>query len=82
MYQLTFSKAVIMNTHVLYSTGKQQEKKFIQTSPKQALVFTCLHYKSFENTVGKGGIARNEHFLLFPQCFLAIWRIFCHFHQI
>ena len=29
----------------------------------------CQH-KSFENTVGKGEIARNEQFLLFPQCFL------------
>ena len=37
--------------------------------PKHALVFTCLQYKSFENTVGKGEIARNEQFLLFPQCF-------------
>ena len=26
-------------------------------------------YKSFENTVGKGEIARYEQFLLFPQCF-------------
>ena len=26
----------------------------------------CLQYKSFENTVGKGEIARNEQFLLFP----------------
>ena len=35
--------------------------------PKQALVFTCLKYKSFvENTVGKGEIAGNEQFLLFP----------------
>ena len=25
---------------------------------------------TFENTVGKGEIARNEQFLLFPQCFL------------
>ena len=41
----------------------------ILTSPKQALVFTCLQYKSFENTVGTGGIARNEQFLLFPLCF-------------
>ena len=40
-----------------------------QNFPKQALVFMCLKYKSFENTVGKGEIARNEQFLLFPQCF-------------
>ena len=26
----------------------------------------------FENIVGKGEIARNEQFLLFPQCFLPI----------
>ena len=30
----------------------------------------CLQYKSFENTVGKGEIAHNEQFLLFPLCFL------------
>ena len=40
--------------------------------PKQALVFTCLQKKSVENTVRKEEIARNEQFLLFPQCFLPI----------
>ena len=25
--------------------------------------------KRVENTLGKGGIARDEQFLLFPQCF-------------
>ena len=49
------------------------------TLPKQALVFTCLQYKSFKNTVGKGEISHNEQFLLFPQCFLVVLRIFCHF---
>ena len=34
---------------------------------------------SLENTRGKGEIARNEQFLLFPQCFLPIWRTFCPF---
>ena len=37
--------------------------------PKQALVFKCLQYKYFENTMGKGEIARNEQFLLFPTVF-------------
>ena len=50
--------------------------------PKQALVFTCLQYTTFENTAGKGEIAQNEQFLLFPQCFLSVWRNSCHFHQI
>ena len=42
----------------------------------------CLQYKSFETTAEKGEIARNEQFLLFPQCFLLIWGTFCHCHQI
>ena len=33
-----------------------------QTSP-------CLQYKSYENTMGKGEIAHNEQFFLFPQFF-------------
>ena len=45
-------------------------------------VFTYLQNKSFENTVEKGEIARGEQFLLFPQCFLPVWRTFCHFHHI
>ena len=39
-------------------------------------VFTCLQYKSLENTVGKGEIAHNEQFLLSPQCSLPVWRTF------
>ena len=34
---------------------------------------------TFENTGGKGEIARNEQFLLFPQCFLPVWRTFLPF---
>ena len=49
--------------------------------PKQALVFAmCLQYKYFENTEGKGEIACNEQFLLFPQCFLPVWRTSYHFY--
>ena len=54
----------------------------VQPFLKQALVFTCLQYKSFENTVGKEEIACNEQFLLFPQCFVPVWRTFRHLHQI
>ena len=50
--------------------------------PKKALIFTCLRYKPFENTVGKGEIARNEQFLLFPQYFPTIWEAFCYFCHI
>ena len=40
-----------------------------------------LQYKSFENSAGKGEIAHNEQFLLFPQCFLPVPRTFSHCHQ-
>ena len=43
---------------------------------------TPLGNKPFENIVGKGEIARNDQFLLFPQCFLPAWITFCHFRQI
>ena len=39
-------------------------------------LLTPLGNKPFENTVGKGEIACNEQFLLFPQCFLPISFIF------
>ena len=42
----------------------------------------CLQYKSFENTVGKGEIALNVQFPLFPQCFTAYRSTFPHFNQI
>ena len=43
---------------------------------------TSLQYKSFENTVEKGEIARKEQFLLFPQCFLPFWISSRHLHKI
>ena len=39
---------------------------FKQTVPQ------CLQYKSFENTVRKGAIARNEQFVLFHSVFYAL----------
>ena len=35
----------------------------------------CLQSKFFENTEGKGEIARKEQFLLFLQCFLPNCRL-------
>ena len=60
-------------------SGKKNAKPFQnETLVTLSLVFTCLQYKSFENTEGKGEIARNEQFFLFPQRFL----LFCRtFHQ-
>ena len=37
--------------------------------PNKSCFFTCLLYKSFENTLGKGDIARNEQCLILPPVF-------------
>ena len=52
----------------------------VLTLSQTSLVFTCLQYKSFQNTVSKGEIARNEQFLLFPPSFLPIWGAFCRIY--
>ena len=52
---------------------------FNQPFPKRALVFTCLQYKYFENTAGKGENACIEQFLLFPQCFSTRLKTFLPF---
>ena len=49
------------------------------TLSQTSLGFTFLQYKSFENAVGKGEIARNEQFLLFPLCFLPLLENFLLF---
>ena len=50
--------------------------------PKQDLIFKCLIFKSFENTMEKGEIACNEQLVLFSQCFLPFWITFCYSNQI
>ena len=48
------------------SSHLQKQKLYIWNGqrltgfPKQVLVFTCLQYKSFEITVGKGEIAQRS----------------------
>ena len=67
-----------------YRKKYQQQKKILTkvSFPKQALVFTGLQYKSFENNVGKGEIAHNKQFLLFPPCFRPTWRLSAIFIKI
>ena len=42
-------------------------------------LFDAPEKQAFVNTVGKGEIACNEQFILFPQCFLPVWITFCQF---
>ena len=42
------------------------------SSAKDRSFLLTLSEKSFENIVGKGENAVNQHFLLFPQCFYPV----------
>ena len=44
--------------------------KYPFNSTTQSRLLTTLKMKAFENIVGKGENAGNQHFPLFPQCFL------------
>ena len=46
--------------------------EWVNPFPNKSWFFTSLQYKSFENFVGKGEIAHNEQFYLFPQCCLPV----------
>ena len=49
------------------------------------LILTHQQWTAFENIEGKGEIARNEQFLLFPRCFLLnqiLVSLFVHFFDI
>ena len=48
---------------------------FVYPFPKQAVVFMCLQYKSFENTAGKGEIAPYEQFSFSHSVFYPFGKI-------
>ena len=73
--QLTVSDERGMNPVTIYLINPLT---LSQTSPG----FYLSADKSLENTVEKGEIARDKQFLLFPQCFLHIFRTSCHLHEI
>ena len=53
-------------------------KLFLNPFPNKS-TSTWLPYKSFENTVGKEEIARNEQFLPFPTVFSTLFENFLPF---
>ena len=85
--KLTTTRSRVQHTHqwatragLLQRTGKLLYPAKLNLFPHND-TFWPLGNKPFENTVGKGEIARNEQFLLFPQCFLPLWITFFHFRQ-
>ena len=47
---------------------------FLKLFTTQSRLLTILRKRAFENIVGKGENAGDQHFLLFPQCFLPYHR--------
>ena len=55
-------------------------KRFNPFPNKPLFLRVCS--QSLLKTLWEEEIAQNKQFLLFPQCFLSIWKTFCHFHQL
>ena len=75
----------------MHVTGRQQMAQWLITNkphltnmnfPKKPWFLRVCSRGSFENSVGKGEIARYEQFLLFPQYFLPFKRTFSYFYSI
>ena len=77
---LPFSSYRLMARYIYVGVYEYLWSKGLTHSTQRHLL-TPLGNRPFENTVGKGEIACNKQFLLFPQCFLSVWRAICHFHQ-
>ena len=58
-----FSKCLLHKVEI-------RDNKIKSNSLPQIPTFNTLTKKALENIVGKGENASNQHFLLFPQCFL------------
>ena len=52
-------------------TSLLADEYFYEVFTTQSRLFTTLKKKPFENFEGNGENAGNQHFLLFPQCFLS-----------
>ena len=65
-FTLRYELAVIKLTQI----AKLCETRINQPITTQFRFSTTLKKKPFENTVRNGESAGNQHFLLFPQCFL------------
>ena len=67
-------------------TNEKKKRKYLTVSFTLSETSSCFYMsavqRSFENAVGKGEIARNEQFLLFPQCFLPRCRFYHHLREI
>ena len=72
-----------LRPRIMAAMKKQSIENIVGLTHTQTVTpFDALGNKPFENTVGKGEIARDEQFLLFPQCFLPVRITFFHFRQI
>ena len=75
---MLFVNALNVDRSTILSSGKEccwslyprKHAVFIESLTTQSGHLIPLEKKAFENIVGKGENAGNQHLLLFPQCFL------------
>ena len=59
----------ILVTIISHNISSSSFTNFCEPFPKYALVFMCLQYKSYENTVGKEEIAHDKQLLILCKLF-------------
>ena len=73
MYLNMSENNVETGVHKLSTAGLEKSHKHADYSfTTQSPLLTTLRKKPFENIMGKGANAGNQHLLLFPKCFLPI----------
>ena len=60
---------------------KQRERSTLKLFTTQSPLLMTGGQKPFENFVGKGENASNQHFLLFKQCFLSFLKQISNFES-
>ena len=69
--------------HYFKIKNVENSREYFDPLPnKPGFYMSALKSSLYKKTAGKGEIALNEQFLLFPQCFLPFWRTFHYFHEI
>ena len=83
---MNICRAGDLTSNLLFSSPQCYQLSYGAQPPHSPDSLTTLYKKPFENIVGNTENAGNQHFLLFPQCFLSFLEqipifqsyLFCH----
>ena len=71
-YSISFRVHISWQMNYSYVIRVVKSRDCVVKSTTQSRLSTTLYKKPFENIVGKGENAGNQHFLIFTKCFLSV----------